>query len=350
MKISLIDGEEITSQLAQPGHDTNEDQALELVRALKSKCDDIVINQARFRMPSGENYHHYQTIIHHKGQSHAGHGRSADPKIALMKSVCEAIERLVMRNVFMSEGLISSAEGHINNLGEIHDLGPSQLKVPSVGLRSSNGWAVGTSVMQATQRAFLEAYERHVLQMSYWRTGGGFLTKVKEVPFEDYIVHLFKVPGLAPNVTVVVAAAENPDYSGLAFGHQASFGETLAFDHVIIEAIQNAEGYRLTKGRSPDTELDRVQHMFMEDSELSSSRLEGRGENKLEWPSKINVAAVDLTKLFDISFPLKCCWVSSRELLPLYLVNRLTPPEREAMELHCSKLGLRGPFQQTPFI
>lgn len=142
MKISPINGEEIASQLVHTGFEPNEDQALELVRALRSKTDEVVINHARFNMPSTKTYHHYQTVLRYRGQSHPGHGRSRNQAIALTKSLCEAVERLTMRNTLSNEDCLSSATCSITTSGELQYVSPSKVKVPSVGLRSSNGWAV----------------------------------------------------------------------------------------------------------------------------------------------------------------------------------------------------------------
>ncbi len=332
--------------------DLSDEQVLELVRCLRKASNEFNLVQADFNL-FGRRFFHYQCILKGEdGKSHAGHGRSEIPTQSLTKSLNEAVERISMHNFFSSDLTLPGFKALIDSSGEIEVMEEAEVQPPSPGLRSSNGWAVDVDLKTSVLRAALEALERDILQRCFW-AGFKTLNFVKSHFIDQFKINLYNILNLPKNLEVLVASVESDRFSGLTFGHQAQITNEPNWEHSIIEAVQIAESFLLTAGQPSTSPFDRIQFDFANDLSIRS-QIENRPQKSvpppLEVPVAVEVLVFDLAKTLGLPFELYCCWVTSDNLLPLYIESLLSPEEKQHMLNRCTKLGLSGPFLQGPFV
>lgn len=336
------------SKTVSSGEPITSSYLLDLVRSIKASFPKLSIAHATFKF-LGRDIHHFQSIIEVDGKQYPGHGRAPTQEVALVKSLCEALERRVMFRTYERMTYIETSVNALRSSGELIPLSQALITPPTKGFQSSNGWAAGTTEEMAQKHALLESLERHFLQLGFWKYGWNFLAKKHEQVEGRYRLHIFEVPGLPSNLSITVVAAENPAYPGLSFGHQARFVEASDWRHSAIEAIQAAEGLMLSEN---STDIDIVQRQFLMDSDckgMLDRKLSESTVPHFEMPDRVFAQTTDIAKEFNLPISLFATWVCSEEVLPLTILSRLSEEERAQITRLCEAFDCT-PNEQSPFV
>jgi hypothetical protein len=127
------------------------------------------------------------------GESFSGFGRSTDKKLAATIAVNELLERFVSRSVLQDKRVLAPfAVTASNGKLEFESL-QERVQLPTPGFHSSNGWAVHFSAAAAVENAAREALERHILLLSYLKSGWSGFFFDEPVPFAGATL----IPGIA---------------------------------------------------------------------------------------------------------------------------------------------------------
>mgnify|MGYP000541211395 CR=1 FL=1 len=154
------------------------------------------------------------------GKVYVGFGRSKDRLTAATIAACEMIERYVSRGAFrQSHELNAPFTVRVDDGAFDLSLSSNHASFPSVGMRSSNGWAVHFSAETAIENAVREALERHILLLTYLKYGWSGFWFDEVVPFESVSLR----PGIARisagGFKAGIVLTEGKDALGMTFGY-----------------------------------------------------------------------------------------------------------------------------------
>lgn len=313
---------------------------------------DVVSSQFLF---FGKEYSHYLvTLKSSNGKLYAGHGRSEDPYLALLKAFSEAFERAAMSFYFQTPidpkyfiQLIYSSD---------ISLAKSRLPIkfcPGKHMHNSNGWAVHSNPVEATDRALKEAIERHSLQLRYWTEGLSFLKPFKTHNFNGYQIELSATDSGIGRMQTMISSFRDSKHPGMLFGHSTFEGiEEDSWVHPTIEAYQIAEAIRHSSGSGViENIFDEIQQSFwFEDRFVFPAKA---GEDSLPKVQNLdfNLVVLDLKKMLNLPFNLYASWTFSDWIMPLYLESTLAHEDRSIFsEQFYYITGRRKDLYQTPFI
>jgi hypothetical protein len=141
-------------------------------------------------------YYQFSALFPLGQRETTSHGRSEVRRLAALKCASEAVERR-----FMAEGFSTSASF-----------------VPS-GLRTSNGWAVRQEEAAATEAAYREALERHLLLKSFCRYDWAGFKLVNRIESPEASLYFLTSLFTTDRMISGLVAAKSPHYPGIALGY-----------------------------------------------------------------------------------------------------------------------------------
>jgi len=304
--------------------------------------DFLKISVSERELLTKEKYHRF--VVRGKdseGILSSGFGRSRDQLTAATIAGCEMIERFVCRKILRaSNNLLAPMSVFVEDGGIDIQLSERKKSFPTMGLHSSNGWAVHFSVKQAINNAVREVLERHILLLSYLKNGwSGFLFD-EQVPFEKVML----TPGIARisvgGFKAGIVLTEGGAAPGVTFGYlcqavdgfEASGKWLSAFfesyeqwidltereepkDMSVIESYQ----WHHLKKKRPDLPLAPADELVIDSA-------------------RANIAVFNVGAVLKCPTPLYAAFVYGGDLIPLFLKQKLSIEEqvnlREKLALH----------------
>ena len=278
-----------------------------------------------------------------QGALYSGFGRSSERLTAATIAVNEMLERLIARKALRESGLgtqlsIQVSEGKI----AITDL-KSPVRLPSPGLRTSNGWAIHFSSQAAINNAAREALERHILLLSYLREGWRGFCFDKPVPFQSATVTPGKAFVTAGGFRAGIVVTTGDKARGATFGYlcdrEADFAQSSKWLSAFFESYEQwADLTTETETKRSDSILHQYQRHYFE-TDRPQLLSEDREALIIQGVSG-NLAVFDLQKLFDSPFPLFAAYVFGGDLIPLFLRQKMSLGEIDSLQALLQVYGI----------
>ncbi len=258
-----------------------------------------------------------------ESQGLAGFGRGPTKRNALVKAIAELYERRLMKESFISE-----------------------LSFIPKALQTSNGFAVHLIQDQASQAAQNEAIERHLLQYSYLKDGWNGFELIKRQTHGDeeltLIASRYSINGLRAGM----ALANSKRFPGLSFGYFVDKSEEIEnsarWSHAIHECVDKIEPFlkfvRSPRALNPMPIEQGILNWMMKPIEKINF-VQGGIVQLLPTPS-LEIKTFDLSKRWNLDFPLFGSFCFSKDLLPLLVVDRLEAEDLETISKELAKFGL----------
>lgn len=236
----------------------------------------------------------------------AGFGHAGNKRLALVKAVAEFYERRLMFDLFANEFSLTPR-----------------------CLQTSNGFAVHLSEAQACANAKLEAIERHLLQISYFRDGwGGFkLFETRQV--NDIYLTLLTTKYTISGYQAGMVVARSPRFEGLSFGYFVDRIEYIStsprWAHAIAEALDKIQPFLNLENAESEVKLRPIEASILDWMTTAHDELEYSSSTDLhclpEPDLEINV--FNLQDRWTLEFPFFGAQCRSENLLPLIVPGRI---------------------------
>jgi hypothetical protein len=267
-----------------------------------------------------------------------GHGQSSSAHTALLKSICENLERQFMIDYF--------AETPVDSFSA-----DEAYRYPV--LRTSNGWAIHTTEQGAVHSAKCEALERHILILAYLKDGWRAFTKINEMEIGDTTFTSLLCRFTCNDVGVGMVIAKSKRCAGVTFGYFSDAASGLRTSakwlHALYEAKGQLDGHadisNLSKERCvvKDAIIDHLHSDWIE-PEFSMN------EKLVSLPSVWPTIERHLFKLND-SISLHVANVRDGGLVPLFFLSDLTSQARKYLEKQLSAFGTSiGSHSRIPIL
>lgn len=276
-------------------------------------------------------FRYYQFVarfIDEKGQSRSSFGRSQDRTIAAVKCAAECVERKTMLDFFSHGDQILPKE-----------------------LRTSNGWAVHRSAVEAKTAAMQEALERHLLLKSFLKNGWSGFDLVNRITHDEIEIFFLRAIYQTKDTAAGLVVAKSPLYSGISIGQCAGdishFGSFAFWESGVFEAVDRI----LTlDGQTIDASTDSKSWILGRSKELLEtpfdfSNLTENDGREIEPEPKFNVDVFDLSKTNSTAPPLFAAFACAPTLIPLFPSLDIQPDTEARLRSVLSLNGLRDlPF------
>jgi len=276
-----------------------------------------------------------------EGVLSSGFGRSRDQLTAATIAGCEMIERFVCRKILRaSSNLLAPMSVLVEDGGIDIQLSECKNSFPTVGLHSSNGWAVHFSVKQAIDNAVMEGLERHILLLSYLKSGwSGFLFD-EQVPFEKVML----TPGIARisvgGFKAGIVLTEGSSAKGVTFGYLCQVVDGFEASGKWLSAFfESYEQWVDLTEREEPKEMSVIEsyqwhHLKKKRPDLPLVSADELVIDK----TNANIAVFNIGPVLKCPTPLYAAFVYGGNLIPLFLKQKLSSEEhvnlREKLALH----------------
>lgn len=239
----------------------------------------------------------------------AGFGSHQNRRIAAVKCAAETLERSEMLSYF-SKNLIIPRE-----------------------LQTSNGWAIHKSTMLAKDKALSEATERHLLLKSFFLHGWAGFKLIQKIETDNMTLYLNLGKYLQHDQVSILVAAKSKKFSGVSFGYGLGQMDQLNSSEFWTSAIFEASNRILMSDNniSPTVNENWIRkelHYFLTTPFDFSVFKENSDPNFFELEVNLNsveFVTEDLTKKFNLDFPLCSAFAQSDHLIPLFTKGNLQP-------------------------
>ncbi len=276
------------------------------------------------------------------GKSVFGFGRSPDKKTAATIAVSEVLERFVSRAVLAESSVLAPLAVSVQNGKiEIAD-SASPTKLPTPGLHSSNGWAVHFSAQAAIENAAREALERHILLLSYLKHGWSGFFFDEPVPFSGATlipcIACVEAGGFRSGI-VLTTGKEAP---GATFGYLCAAGKEFEKSSrwlgAFFESYEQWTDLTAHTTPAPSSVLEEYQRHYLKTQRpaLPEETAPEAVFEKVEG----HLAVFNLQSVFGSPFPLFAAFVFGGDFLPLFLRQKLSSLEAEAIRRQLSDFGI----------
>lgn len=218
----------------------------------------------------------------------------------------------------------------------LHDLLPMEFW-------TTNGWAIHTNQEQASENALSEAIERSLLVNSFLRWGWrGFIqigeTSVEGAQFYSCISR-YKTEKFSAGFAIV----KDPVTQGLSFGHFAHESESIAQNSKWTQALYESLdkfGADLDRTR-PEDPLAVDASWYLKNKGNFSLSDDKTPQEKIKFSSYC-LHSEDLSKKWDLPFPLYSSFVFGGDLMPLFVPSDLTDEGHKYVRKIADSLGFHA--------
>ncbi len=264
----------------------------------------------------GLEYFHFATLLHRNdGGTFGGFGSDQSRKLAALKSAAESIERLEMLEYF----------------------GSSKCNIPKA-FHTSNGWAVQSSLEVANEKAFSEALERHLLLKSFFSRGWSGFNCIQKIEGPEVDLYLLTTQFSHGGHMAAMVIAKSHLYRGVSFGYGLGrvdqMSQAVFWQSAIYEAVDKI---LVLAGRDPKPSSKnwiREEIEFYLTNNFDFSILpQIRKPSYVECVvGEVHFETIDLSKKYNLQFPLFASFASGSGLIPLFTKSMLDSDEIRYLE------------------
>lgn len=313
------------------------------------------IEERTIDLPSGK-FYSFNLVAHSHvlNRKFVGIGRSRVRLTAAARAIGESIERIVGAEILSDPHIKANHEIKVfSHLPfEVTELSSSRL-LPSPGLRSSNGWAVHYSKRMAIEAALNEALERHILYLTYLRSGWDDFDY-----FPGGSVLNIEVGSLIGRVAVAgrkagIAVSHIEGLPGFAMGYCCDladqFHTSSKWEQGFFESIETALYYSKNQFGSGTWANDYGYQILQAYQEYYLgktappwiySSTSGRPSIENTDSMSASILLIDVAKALNMPFPFYASYIFGGDFIPLFFKQRLDKVEASFVQDILSKFNL----------
>jgi len=245
-----------------------------------------------------------------------GFGRSVNRRTATIKAIAEVLERILMTEAFSAE----------------------LSKIPR-WQRTSNGFAVHFNPAMAAKAAIAEAFERHILQISYFRSGWQSFRVVDERSDGDHLFRRLLSNNGCNGFEAGIVIATSKHFPGASFGYycdqKGNFENGPRWDHAYHESVDKIACLSRWLKHGPPPHIspisralfDWFSHPFDMNELMRPTPITSR---LLDLPEVVTTP-FNLTERWGLNFPFFGSFCASPGILPLIVPERIRSDENGAI-------------------
>lgn len=262
-----------------------------------------------------------------------GHGRSYDQTIAACKAASEVIERFFMLKFFGTNKGSHLAHQYLVSSGEFLKVNTSEAPLPHPELQSSNGWSVHFDKELAIKGAIMEALERHLLQVAYFRDGwkGFHLLDKFERSGLDFssLKSNYSIGGFDAGVGIV----EGSDFNGISLGYlcdsKANFDQSARWEQAFFECYDYYRKSVEMKRETPVRDHVGQKLVYFLNNQVQIDLSEEKSIDLGDL--NINVINFDLAAMLNIPVPYFASFAFGGDLIPLLIEDNYSVSAMESI-------------------
>jgi hypothetical protein len=286
-----------------------------------------------------------------------GCGRDESLSSALSKAYVETIERAVALEALNEFDFV--AKHRFLWTGKTYHVSRATQPalMPPKHLRTTNGWAVHFDLSRAIKNAFFEAVERHLLLLTYLKSGWSGFQCAPSINWEGLEMFSLASPLEFCGLRAGMVATKVSNHPGFTFGYFSDtaekFPQSPRWLHAMMESFEPAKYYENESTRQIQEKLaavtnpmDRTQLRYILEPALSQSLSQSNVSGVQVGPPDLvsplaNIVAVDISRKWSLDFPLFGAYIFGETLIPLFFKETLDNDDENYLANILAKYDVR---------